>query len=90
MKTLIKSLDEAIAELTMLKAPVIPIQKYFNQEVMFNHDNKTYLWQGDFSIASEIVMIEDTYSFNCLHDQSEVELTPMLEYVLRHEILNNY
>jgi hypothetical protein len=87
MEILIKSLDQAIGDLYLMKTP---IEKYFDQEVMFNHDNKTYLWQGDFSIASEIVIIDNTYSFSCLHEQSEVELTDMLEYVLRYEILNNY
>lgn len=89
MKYLIKTLDQAIGDLYLMKAPVTLVQNYFDQEVMFNHDNKTYLWQGDFSIASELVIIDQTYSFSCLHDQSEVELTPMLEYVLRYEILNN-
>lgn len=89
MEELVKTLDQAIGELYLMKAPVTLVQNYFNQEVMFNHDNKTYLWQGDFSIASELVIIDQTYSFSCLHDQSEVELTPMLEYVLRYEILNN-
>lgn len=90
MKILIKTLDEAIGDLYLMKAPVIPVEKYFEQEIMFNHDNKTYLWQGDFSIASELVIIENTYSFSCIQDQSEVELTPKLEYVLRYEILNSY
>ena len=90
MKILIKTLDEAIDDLYLMKAPVIPVEKYFQQEIMFNHDNKTYLWQGDFSIASELVIIENTYSFSCIQDQSEVELNPKLEYVLRYEILNSY
>lgn len=89
MKYLIKTLDQAIGDLYLMKAPVTLVQNYFDQEVMFNHENKTYLWQGAFSIASELVIIDQTYSFSCLHDQSEVELTPMLEYVLRYEILNN-
>lgn len=90
MKYLIKTLDQAIGDLYLMKAPVIPIEKYFEQEIMFNHENKTYLWQGDFSIASELVIIENTYSFSCIQDQSEVELNPKLEYVLRYEILNSY
>lgn len=90
MKILIKTLDEAIGDLYLMKAPVIPVEKYFQQEIMFNHDNKTYLWQGDFSIASELIIIENTYSFSCIQDQSQVELTPKLEYVLRYEILNSY
>lgn len=90
MKYLIKSLDQAIGDLYLMKAPIIPVEKYFDQEVMFNHENKTYLWQGDFSIASEIVIIDDTHSFSCLHDQCQVELTEILQYVLRYEILNNY
>ena len=90
MKILIKTLDEAIGDLYLMKAPVIPVEKYFQQEIMFNQDNKTYLWQGDFSIASELVIIENTYSFSSIQDQSEVELTPKLEYVLRYEILNSY
>ena len=90
MKYLIKTLDEAIGDLYLMKAPVIPVEKYFEQEIMFNHDNKTYLWHGDFSIASELVIIENTYVFSCFQDQSEVELTPKLEYVLRYEILNSY
>lgn len=90
MKYLIKSLDQAIGDLYLMKAPVIPVEKYFEQEIMFNHENKTYLWQGDFSIASELVIIENTYSFSCIQDQSEVELTPKLEYLLRYEILNSY
>lgn len=90
MKYLIKSLDQAIGDLYLMKAPVIPVEKYFKQEIMFNHENKTYLWQGDFSIASELVIIENTYSFSCIQDQSEVELTPKLEYLLRYEILNSY
>ena len=90
MKILFKTLDEAIGDLYLMKAPVIPVEKYFQQEIMFNHDNKTYLWQGDFSIASELIIIENTYSFSCIQDQSQVELTPKLEYVLRYEILNSY
>lgn len=90
MKYLIKTLDQAIGDLYLMKAPVIPVEKYFEQEIMFNHDNKTYLWQGDFSIASELVIIENTYSFSCIQDQSEVELNPKLEYILRYEILNSY
>lgn len=89
MKYLIKTLDQAIGDLYLMKAPVTLVQNYFDQEVMFNHDNKTYLWQGDFSIASELVIIDQTYSLSCMNDQSEVELTPILEYVLRYEILNN-
>ena len=90
MKILIKTLDEAIDDLYLMKAPVIPVEKYFDQEIMFNQDNKTYLWQGDFSIASELIIIENTYSFSCIQDQSEVELNPKLEYILRYEILNSY
>jgi hypothetical protein len=88
MKELIKSLDQAIGDLYLMKTQVTLVEKYFDQDVMFNHDNKTYLWQGDFSIASEIVTIEKTHSFSSLYEQSEVELTDMLEYVLRYEILN--
>ena len=89
MKYLIKTLDQAIGDLYLMKAPVTLVQNYFDQEVIFNHDNKTYLWQGDFSIASELVIIDDTHLFSCINDQCEVELTPILEYVLRYEILNN-
>lgn len=90
MKILFKTLDQAIGDLYLMKAPVIPVEKYFEQEIMFNHDNKTYIWQGNFSIASELVIIDETYLFSCFQDQSEVELTPKLEYVLRYEILNSY
>jgi hypothetical protein len=88
MKELIKSLDQAIGDLYLMKTTVTLVEKYFDQDVMFNHNNKTYLWQGDFSIVSEIVTIDKTHSFSSLHEQSEVELTDMLEYVLRYEILN--
>ena len=88
MKQLIKFLDRNIAELTLLKAELGLVETYFDKDVMFTHDNKTYLWQGDFSIALEFVTIDQTLSFSCLQDQSEVELTPILEYVLRYEILN--
>ena len=86
MEQIIKFLDRNIGQLYLLKSG----QAYFNQEVMFNYDDKTYLWQGDFSIASEIVTIDQTYSFSCLDDQCEAELTHRLNYVLRYEILNNY
>jgi hypothetical protein len=90
MKYLIKSLDQAIGDLYLMKAPITLVEKYFDQEIMFNLDDKTYLWQGDFSIASELVIIDKTHSFSCLQDQSETELTDRLIYLLRYEILNNH
>jgi hypothetical protein len=89
MKELIKFIDKNIAEIEMLEEKVGLVEKHFDKEVMFNHDNKTYLWLGDFSISCEFVTINKTNSFTCLQDQSDVELTNKLAYVLLHEILNN-
>lgn len=88
MRELVKFLDKNMAELAMIKNELGLVETYFDKDIMFDHDNKTYLWQGDFSIALEFVTIDQTLSFSCLQDQSEVELTPKLEYVLRYEILN--
>lgn len=90
MKELVKTLDQAIGDLYLMKAPVSILEKYFDQEVMFNHDNKTYLWQGDFIIELSVVTIEQTYSFSCLQHQCEVILTDELQSVLEKEISNNY
>ena len=85
MKELIKTLDRQIGQLYLLKSK----SNMFDSEVMFNFNNKTYLWIGDYSIESGRVIIENTNSFSCIQDQSEVELTDLLKSVVKNEIINN-
>lgn len=85
MKELIKTLDTQIGYLYLLKSK----SNMFDSEVMFNYKNKTYLWIGDYSIESGILIIENTNSFSCIQDQSEVELTDLLKAVVKNEIINN-
>ena len=85
MKNLIKTLDTAIGQLYLLKSK----SNLFESEVMIMINNKTYLWIGDYSIECAEVTIEQTHSFSCIQDQSEVKLTDLLESILKLEILNN-
>ena len=85
MKELIKTLDTAIGQMYLLKSK----SNIFDSEVMFNYQDKTYLWIGDYSMQTGVVTIEQTHSFSCIQDQSEVELTDLLESVVKLEILNN-
>ena len=79
-------------------------ENYYDQEVMFDYEDKTYLWQGDYSITNfgeeesefapaygEIeVKIENTHSFSCFQDESEIIPTPSLLMQLELEIERNY
>jgi len=85
MEELIKTLDRQIGQLYLLKSK----SNYFHSELMFNFNNKTYLWIGDYSIEDAEVTIEQTNSFSCIQDQSEVEFTDLLKSIVKLEILNN-
>lgn len=79
-------------------------EQFYDQEVMFDYEDKTYIWQGDYSVTSwgddesefapaygEIeVKIENTYSFSCFQDESEIIPTPSLLMQLELEIERNY
>ncbi len=78
-------------------------EQFYDQEVMFDYEDKTYIWQGDYSVTSwgedesefapaygEIeVKIENTYSFSCFQDESEIIPTPSLLMQLELEIERN-
>lgn len=78
-------------------------ENYFDQEVMFDYDGKTYLWIGDYSIEyygeceseyapayGEIeVRIEHTYSLSCYQDATEIIPTPSLLMAVELEIERN-
>lgn len=77
---------------------------YYDQEVMFDYEDKTYLWQGDYTVTNwgedstdicpgygEIeVKIDNTYSLTCFQDECEVTLTESLLVKLEIEIERNY
>lgn len=77
---------------------------YYDQEVMFDYEDKTYLWQGDYTVTNwaddeseyapaygEIeVKIDNTYSLSCFQDESEVNPTPSLLMQLELHIERNY
>jgi hypothetical protein len=77
--------------------------EYFDQEVTFDYEDKTYIWQGDYTVLTFMdaesdyapaygeteVKIGNTYSLFCFQDEVDVPKTEGLMTQLEIEIERN-